>query len=112
MGEVLMRKMSADTDGIAAYAASAATMSGDMAAIAANAAGSDPLLLAPVFGLIGGDFLAAYAATHAGHVAAIGQLSAVLGSIGGAATTAATVLTEGDHSRAEGFQSASKELGA
>ncbi|MET8655137.1 MULTISPECIES: hypothetical protein [Nocardia] len=91
-----MRKMSADAEGIAAYSATAEVMSGEMAGAAASAAAANPALLGPIMGLIGGDFMTAYAAAHAGHIASIGQLSAVLSSLGGATAGAATVLTETD----------------
>ncbi|MFI5777358.1 type VII secretion target [Nocardia sp. NPDC051570] len=81
-----MHKISVDTEGVAAYGATADGLAGEMAAAAAGAAGANPVLLGPIFGLVGGDFMAAYAAAHAGHVASIGQLSAVLGSVGTAAT--------------------------
>jgi hypothetical protein len=106
-----MRKMSADTEGIAAYGATAHVMAGEMAAAGAGAAGADPALLGPIMGLIGGDFMAAYAAAHAGHVAAIGQLSAVLTSMGGAATGAAVVLDETDHTNAAAINTANPGLG-
>ncbi|MFI9506530.1 type VII secretion target [Nocardia sp. NPDC052566] len=105
-----MRKMSADTEGIAAYAASADVMSGEMAAAGVSAAGAEPALLGPIFGLVGGDFMAAYAAVHAGHVAAIGQLAAVLTSIGGATSVAAAALTETDRSTTDAITSASSGL--
>ncbi|MFE7796089.1 hypothetical protein [Nocardia sp. NPDC057440] len=104
--------MSADTEGIAAYGASAHTMAAEMAAASAGAAGADPALLGPIMGLVGGDFMAAYAAAHAGHVAAIGQLSAVLTSVGGAATGAAVVLDETDQTNAAAIDSADSGLGA
>ncbi|MFQ6393190.1 type VII secretion target [Nocardia sp. KC 131] len=102
--------MSADTEGIVAYGATAHTMAAEMAAASAGAAGANPALLGPVMGLIGGDFMAAYAAAHAGHVAAIGQLSAVLTSVGGAATGAAVVLEETDQTNATSISNADAGL--
>jgi hypothetical protein len=92
--------MSAETEGITAYGATAAVMSGDLAAAGVSAAAADPTLLGPVMGLIGGDFMTAYAAAHAGHVASIGQLSAVLASMGGAVTGSAVTLEETDQANA------------
>ncbi|MGN2641466.1 hypothetical protein ACWEKT_24295 [Nocardia takedensis] len=97
--------MSADAEGIAVYSATAEGMSGEMAAAAAGAAGASPALLGPIMGLIGGDFMAAYSAAHAGHVASIGQLSAVLASLGGATAGAASVLTETDLNNAAALKS-------
>ncbi|WP_245547887.1 hypothetical protein [Nocardia pneumoniae] len=102
--------MSADTEGIAAYGATAHVMAGEMAAAGVSAAAAEPALLGPIMGLVGADFMAAYTAAHAGHVAAIGQLSAVLTSMGGAATGAATVLTETDTSAASALRSAATDL--
>ncbi|WP_307613494.1 type VII secretion target [Nocardia vermiculata] len=96
---MLMHKISVDTEGVAAYGATATGLAGEMGVAAAGAAGADPLLLGPIFGLVGGDFVAAYAAAHAGHVAGIGELSAVMGSMGAAAAGAATTYsgTDADH---------------
>ncbi len=91
-----MRKMSADAEGITAYSAAAVGMSTELATAAAGSVASDPTLLGPVMGLIGGDFTAAYSAAHAGHVASIAQLSAVMGSMGAATASAATTLVETD----------------
>ncbi|MEU4342552.1 hypothetical protein AB0H00_15000 [Nocardia sp. NPDC023852] len=110
MGEALMRKMSADTEGIAAYGVTAQDMASEMAAAGVSAAAAEPVLLGPIMGLIGGDFMAAYTAAHAGHIASIGQLSAVLASMGGAAAGAATVLTETDTSHASALRNAATEL--
>lgn len=89
MGEALMKRISADTEGIAAYGATAGVMAGELAAAGAEPPVPGLLPLGPIFGLIGGDFMAAYAATHAGHVAAISQLSAVVSSMSTAAVGAA-----------------------
>ncbi|WP_239476801.1 type VII secretion target [Nocardia arizonensis] len=98
--------MSADAEGIGVYSATAESMSGEMAAAATSAAGASPALLGPIMGLIGADFTTAYAAAHAGHVASIGQLSAVLSSLGGATAGAATVLTETDLNNAAALKTA------
>ncbi|MGW5570164.1 hypothetical protein ACWEVD_03095 [Nocardia thailandica] len=107
-----MRKMSADAEGITAYSATAEVMAGDLAGAAAGSAASDPTLLGPVFGLIGGDFVTAYAAAHAGHVAGIGQLSAVMASMGTATAGAAATLTETDLNNAAPLTAAAGELDA
>ncbi|WP_308163066.1 type VII secretion target [Nocardia alni] len=95
MGDV-MSKISVDTEGVAAYGVTAGGLAAEMASAAASAAAADPALLGPIFGLVGGDFVTAYTAAHAGHVASIGQLSAVLGSIGTAAAGAASTYAESD----------------
>jgi hypothetical protein len=105
-----MHKISVNTEGVTAYGATATGLSGEMAAAAAGAAGADPLLLGPVFGLVGGDFLAVYAAAHAGHVASIGELSAVLGSVGVAAAGAAATYTETDLGHAQAIRTVEGEI--
>ncbi len=97
-----MHKISVDTEGVAAYGATAAGLAGDMGFAATHAAGADPLLLGPIMGLIGGDFVTAYAAAHAGHVAGISQLGAVMGSMGAAAAGAAGTYsgTDAEHAAA------------
>ncbi|MFJ1460089.1 hypothetical protein [Nocardia sp. N2S4-5] len=105
-----MHKISVDTEGVAAYGATAGGLSSEMAAAAVSAAGADPLLLGPIFGLIGGDFVTAYAAAHAGHVAGIGQLSAVLGSMGVAAAGASGAYAETDLGHAATLRATEGEL--
>ncbi|ATL65895.1 DUF2563 family protein [Nocardia terpenica] len=104
-----MGKISVDTTGVAAYGATADTLAGEMGTAAAGAAAADPLLLGPIFGLVGGDFVAAYAAAHAGHVASIGELSAVLGTMGAAATGAAAAYTETDQGSAAALRATGGE---
>ncbi|MFC6009540.1 type VII secretion target [Nocardia lasii] len=106
-----MRKMSADAEGIMAYSGAAEVMATDLATAAAGSIASDPTLLGPVMGLIGGDFTTAYAAAHAGHVAAIGQLSAVMGSMGLATASAATTLVETDLNNAAPLIAAAGDIG-
>ncbi|WP_231390477.1 hypothetical protein [Nocardia sp. CNY236] len=102
--------MSADTEGIAAYGEAARAMASDMAQAGASAATATPAALGPVMGLVGADFMTAYSAAHAGHLAAIGQLSAVLTSVGGAAQVSAATLAETDAANASILQNATTEL--
>jgi len=74
---------SAVTDGIRAYGVAAATM------------GPGPL--APVFGLIGGDFLAAFAAAHGSHTTALHALADTLDGMGAAAHATAAEYDGTDH---------------
>ncbi|MCX5044475.1 type VII secretion target [Aldersonia sp. NBC_00410] len=94
-----MSEVTADTAGIAAYGATAAGMAASMTTAAATAAVAGPELLGPVFGLIGGDFLAAFASAHAAHLGAIAQASSTLAGIGDAAigTAAAYAGTDAAH---------------
>ncbi|APE33385.1 hypothetical protein BOX37_04720 [Nocardia mangyaensis] len=107
-----MVKMSADAEGIVAYSGTAEVMATDLATAAAGAVASDPTLLGPIMGLIGGDFVAAYSAAHFGHVAAIGQLSAVMASMGTATAGAAATLVDTDLNNAAALGSTAGELGA
>lgn len=61
-------------------------MATDLAAAAAAAVATGPVVLAPVFGLIGTEFLAAFTGVHTAHTAAVGDLSRTVASIGAAAT--------------------------
>ncbi|WP_019932963.1 type VII secretion target [Nocardia sp. BMG111209] len=105
-----MEKLSVDTQGVATYGATATGLAGEMGSAAAHAAAADPLLLGPILGLIGGDFVDAYRAAHAGHVAAIGQLSAVLGSMGTAATGTAATYAESELEHADALRAVEGEL--
>ena len=89
----MSEQLSADAAGIAAYGATAATNAAELTAAAAAVAAAGPGLLDPVFGLIGGDFLAAYATVGSAHIESITKLSATVGSMSAAAqVTAANYL--------------------
>ncbi|WP_040804980.1 type VII secretion target [Nocardia concava] len=87
-----MHRISIRPDGLTASAMTTATLATDLTAITTRTATATPDLLA--FGLIGTDFLTAYAAAHAVHIATLADLSAVLTgmstSIGTAGSTYAT----------------------
>lgn len=91
-----MSGISAETAAIHAYGGRAATMAADLAAAGAGAAAAGPILLGPVFGLIGGDFVAAFGTAHAAHVDSIGKLSGVLGSMSAAAVASALAYDDTD----------------
>nr|WP_296772600.1 type VII secretion target [Rhodococcus sp. (in: high G+C Gram-positive bacteria)] len=84
-----MTEVSAVSAGILAYSATAASMSAHVAAAAAATTACGPVVLAPVFGLIGTEFLGAFTGAHAAHVGALGQLATTIGSIGVEATASA-----------------------
>jgi hypothetical protein len=111
MGDV-MTKISVDIEGVGAYSATAGGLAGELASAAAAVVGADPVLLGPIFGLVGGDFVTAYAAAHAGHVASISQLSAVMGTLGTAAAGAAVSYSESDADRVAAMQKAQERLQA
>ncbi|TQF65993.1 hypothetical protein FK531_19165 [Rhodococcus spelaei] len=98
-----MTQISAVTDGIRAYGVTAETMSAQVRAAAVGAAASGPALLGPVFGLIGGDFLAAFATAHGGHAAALHNLADTLGSMSETAVASARAYDTADLGAAGGL---------
>lgn len=107
-----MPQISVDTEGLAEYGATADGLAGEMATAATAAAAAGPELLGPIFGLVGGDFVTAYSAAHAGHVASIGQLSAVLGTMGTTAAGASVSYASSDADRATAMRAHQEELQA
>ncbi|MFF0817507.1 type VII secretion target [Rhodococcus sp. NPDC003318] len=101
-----MTEFSAVTDGIRGYGATATTMAAEARAAATGAAAAGPGLLAPVFGVIGGDFLAAFTAAHSSHTAGLTNLADTLDSMGAAASESATAYDEADLGVATGLAAA------
>lgn len=91
-----MNEFSAVTDGIRGFGAAAGATATQVRGAAVGAAAAGPSLLAPAFGLIGGDFVAAFAATQGGHVRALGELAGVLESMSGAASATADAYDAAD----------------
>jgi hypothetical protein len=98
-----MSELAAATASIAAYGTSAAEMAAGLTGAAATAAVSGPEVLGPVFGLIGGDFLAAFATAHAAHLGAIADASATLAGIGVTALATAADYAATDAAHAAGL---------
>lgn len=84
-----MSNLSADVAGIAGFSAVADAMAAQVAAAGLATEVHGPATLGPVFGLIGGDFLAAFAAAHGVHLQSLAQLGATLTSMGAAAVSSA-----------------------
>ncbi len=84
-----MAELVVHTEGVLAYSAVASTMAQQIAAASAAAAACGPAVLAPVFGLIGQEFLSAAAGTHLAHTDAVARLAGAVASIGSAATASA-----------------------
>ncbi|WP_415974205.1 type VII secretion target [Rhodococcus sp. 077-4] len=84
-----MAELVVETEGVLAYGAVASTMAEQIAAAGAAAAACGPAVLAPIFGLIGQEFLGAVTGTHAAHTDAVLRLSGAVASIGSAATASA-----------------------
>ncbi|RVW11450.1 hypothetical protein EGT67_03300 [Prescottella agglutinans] len=92
-----MTEFSATTAGIAAFGATAATLATQAEAAGAAAAVAGPALLGPVFGLIGGEFVAAFGGAQTAHAAQLERLASAWASMSEAAiTTAATYDTTDD----------------
>lgn len=84
-----MSNLSADITGIAGFTAVADAMAAQVAAAGVTTEAGGPAVLGPVFGLIGGDFLAAFAAAHGVHLQSLAQLGTTLTSMGAAAAGSA-----------------------
>lgn len=84
-----MAELVVDNEGVLAYSAVASTVAEQIGAAGAAAAACGPAVLAPVFGLIGTEFLGAFTGTHSAHTEAVGELAATVASIGAAATASA-----------------------
>ncbi|WP_176459860.1 type VII secretion target [Rhodococcus sp. 14-2470-1b] len=84
-----MTEISAVAAGIHAFSSTAGSMAGEVAVAAAATAATGPAVLAPVFGVIGTEFLAAFTAVHSAHTAAVSRLAGTVASIGVAASTSA-----------------------
>src|SRR3546814_596078 len=70
----LMAELVVETEGVLAYGAVASTMAEQIAAASAAVAACGPAVLAPVFGLIGQEFLGAVTGTHLAHTDAVVRL--------------------------------------
>ncbi|EOM75439.1 hypothetical protein DW322_10245 [Rhodococcus rhodnii] len=95
-----MTDLDVDTGAVADFSAAAAAVAGDLLGAAATAAAAGPALLGPVFGLVGGDFVAAFAAAHADHVCSIERLSAVFSGVSAAADASVSAYTGTDDATA------------
>ena len=84
-----MAELVVETEGVLAYGAVASTMAEQIAAAGAAAAACGPAVLAPVFGLIGQEFLGAVTGTHLAHTDAVVRLAGTVASIGSAAAASA-----------------------
>jgi hypothetical protein len=95
-----------DPTSLAAYHTLAAGSAEHFATAAGLAESADPTLLAPAFGLIGGDLVAAYARVHTEHFDAAAKLSAAMRSMSAAVGDAAATYADSDRDHAEAIASA------
>lgn len=107
-----MHRISIHPDGLTASAMTTATLATDLTAITTRTATAAPDLLAPAFGLIGTDFLTAYAAAHATHVSTLTDLSAVLAGMGITTDAAASAYTSHDTDYATALLAIDREMRA
>ncbi|MFE3195580.1 type VII secretion target [Nocardia sp. NPDC059240] len=107
-----MHRISIHTPGLATYATTTTALATDVATLTPRAASAAPELLAPTFGLIGTDFLAAYTATHATHVADLLELSAAFANIGTATEEAASTYADHDAQYTTELRATDEELRA
>ncbi|MBJ8347371.1 type VII secretion target [Antrihabitans sp. YC2-6] len=94
------------------YAGVAAEMASQLTAAGAGTAVAGPALLGPVFGLIGGEFVAAFAAAHSAHVAAITDLASKVAGMGAASVASATDYDGADATTAGNVSSAGRTIEA
>lgn len=107
-----MHRLTVDPNGLTTYATTAQLQATDLATAAIRGAAANPLLLAPLLGLIGADFVAAYTAAHTGHIATVGRLSTVLTSMGHTSTGAADLYIAIDTARTNALRAATEGLSA
>ncbi len=84
-----MAEVAAVSAGLQAYSGAAVSMAAHIGSVATTTAACGPAVLAPVFGIVGGEFLAAFTGVHTAHSAAIARLSEVVDSLGVAVSSAA-----------------------
>ncbi|MGW4242953.1 type VII secretion target [Nocardia sp. NPDC004722] len=107
-----MHRISLHPDGITRCATTTTLLATDLAALPTRAATTAPDLLAPAFGLLGTDFLTAYAAAHTTHLTDLAELSAVFASIGTATAAAASTYATHDARYTTALRTADQELRA
>lgn len=95
-----MSEFSAETEGMNAFAATNAGVAAQIAAAANIDAVGNVVALTPVFGLIGGDYLAMFAAAQLLQAKDINDLSAKVGKLSDSAFNAAAAFTGMDESNA------------
>ncbi|MBJ8338472.1 type VII secretion target [Antrihabitans sp. NCIMB 15449] len=100
-----MSDLSAETGAIHGYGAVADVMAIGLAAAGTETAAAGPALLGPALGLIGGEFVAAFAAAHATHLATIAELTGVVATMGTAAVSTAAGYVGVDSATAAGLGS-------
>ncbi|TSE02038.1 hypothetical protein FOS14_01220 [Skermania sp. ID1734] len=96
-----MSELWVHTPGLAEYSAAASRLGVELTAAGNSAAAADVGLLGPVFGLIGQDFVAAFASAHAAHIQSLQRLAVVQESLSAAADAATAEYLHTDASNAD-----------
>jgi len=108
---VILNGFSAAPDEIRAYGAVAAGAAAHIAATEGLDVATNVAALTPVFGLIGADFLATYAATQATHAGSVAALANVYAGTGSVAHAIAAAYDAADHATGTALGSALIALG-
>ncbi|MFC4126883.1 type VII secretion target [Nocardia rhizosphaerae] len=95
-----MTDLSVQTDAVAAFAATNATVAGDIAAAGITDAASNVAAMTPTFGLIGADYLAMFAVAQVLQAKDINDLSAKFGKLSEAAFTSSVEFDAADAANA------------
>ena len=98
-----MSEVTAVPAAIEAYADTAALMSAAVASAGSINAAANIAQMVPVFGLIGQEFLLAFAQAQASHLLGVGQLAAVHAGSAAAAFATAAQIAEADDGSGRGF---------
>ncbi|WP_305092259.1 type VII secretion target [Prescottella sp. R16] len=98
-----MSEFSATTSGIAAFGTTAAGLAGRVGTAGSGISANGTGLLGPVFGLIGGDFVAAFERARGAHSAELGRLAGTWSAMGDAAATTAAAYDATDAYTASGL---------
>lgn len=109
---VILNGFSAVPDEIRAYGDVAAGAAAHIAATEGLEVAANVAALAPVFGVIGADFLATYAATQATHAGSVAALANVFAGAGTVAHAIAAAYEQADHATASALGTARTALGA
>ncbi|MFI9511388.1 type VII secretion target [Nocardia sp. NPDC052566] len=107
-----MSDLSVETDGVRAFAATNAGIAGDISGAANFDVVKNVAALTPVFGLIGADYLAMFAAAQVLQAKDINDLSAKFGKLSAAAFSSANLYDLTDVSSAAAVTAAAKGMGA
>lgn len=105
-----MSELTAVPAAIEAYSDTAAVMSAAVASAGSINAAANVAQMVPVFGLIGQEFLLAFAQAQASHLLGVGQLAAVHAGTAAAAMSTAAEFTDTDDGAGSQFKAIESAL--